>query len=472
MTNLSHHFPDVKPDSAARREFLRRTGALSLAASATPWAMSLAAMGEAAAQTATDYKALVCVFLTGGNDYANTVVTYDQASYNAYNSVRGTIALPRDSLTNTVLSPTIALPNGRGYALAPSLSPLLPIFNSSALTVGLNVGTLVAPLTKAQYNMNSVPTPPKLFSHNDQQSYWQSIAPEGASSGWGGRMGDLLASGNGNSTFTCVSVSGNSVFLSGNQHSPYSMPASGPVPVAGIKAPLFGSGACSTALQGLMTTQRTGQMMENSFTAITQRSVNSYDQLAGALGSTSVATSFPSDNTLAGQLQMVAKMIAARNMLGVKRQVFFVSVGNFDFHSGLGSVGGAHANLLGKVGSAMAAFYQATKDMGIANQVTTFTASDFGRTLTSNGDGSDHGWGSMHFAMGGAVKGKSFFGTAPVVANDGPDDVGQGRLLPTTSVEQYGATMGKWFGVSPTNLLSVMPNLKNFSTTDLGFMST
>lgn len=471
MTNLSHHFPDIKPDSASRREFLRRTGALSVAASATPWAMSLAAMGEAAAQTASDYKALVCIFMMGGNDYANTVVPYDQASYDAYSSVRGSLTLPRNSLSNTVLVPTTNLPDGRSYALAPSLSPLMPIFYDGALTVGLNVGTLVAPLTKAQYNLKSVPTPPKLFSHNDQQSYWQSIAPEGASSGWGGRMGDLLASGNGNSTFTCVSVSGNSVFLSGNQLSPYSMPSSGPVPVAGIKAPLFGSSACSTALQGLMTTQRTGQLMEGSFTAVTQRSINSYDQLAGALGSTNVATTFPGDNTLASQLQMVAKMIAARNVLGVKRQVFFVSMGNFDFHSGLGSVGGAHANLLGKVGSAMATFYQATKEMGVANQVTTFTASDFGRTLTSNGDGTDHGWGSMHFAMGGAVKGKSFFGTAPVVTTDGPDDVGQGRLLPTTSVEQFGGTMAKWFGVSPTNLLTVMPNLQNFSNTDLGFMA-
>ncbi len=470
MTNSSHHFPDIKPDNGSRREFLRRTGALSLAASATPWAMSLAAMSEAAAQTATDYKALVCVFLYGGNDYANSVVAYDQATYNAYSAVRGGLALPRASLTNTLLSPTTALANGRSYALAPTLAPLLPIFNSGAMTVGLNVGTLVTPTTKSQYTNHSVPLPPKLFSHNDQQSYWQSIAPEGASSGWGGRMGDLLASGNGNSTFTCVSVTGNAVFLSGNQSSQYIMTASGPVAVAGIKSPLFGSSACSTALQGLMTNPRT-QLMESSFTSITRRAVAANDQLSTALSSANVPTTFPPGNSLASQLQMVAKMIAARNAVGAKRQVFFVSLGGFDFHSGLGGLGGAHANLLGTLSSALAAFYKATQDMGVSKQVTTFTASDFGRTLNSNGDGSDHGWGGMQFAIGDSVRGKSFFGTAPVLANNGPDDVGEGRLLPSTSVEQFGGTLGKWFGVSPTDLMSVMPNLKNFSTTDLGFMT-
>ena len=200
---------------------MRRTGALSLAASATPWALSLAAMGEAAAATAGDYKALVCVFLNGGNDYANTLVAYDQASYSSYNNLRSGIALPRDSLGATLLTPGAALPNGRQYALAPTLSPLLPVFNAGALSVALNVGTLVQPTTKAQYTARSVPLPPKLFSHNDQQSYWQASAPEGAASGWGGRMGDLLASGNGNATFTCVSVSGNAVFLSGNTSSQY-----------------------------------------------------------------------------------------------------------------------------------------------------------------------------------------------------------------------------------------------------------
>jgi len=470
MTRSSHHFPKVSPDNASRREFLRRTSALSVAASATPWALSLAAMGEAAAQSATDYKALVCIFLNGGNDHANTVVPYDQSTYNTYQSLRSNIALPRDSLSNTVLIPTTSLPNGRSFSLAPTLSPLMPIFNAGTLSVALNVGTLVQPTTKAQYNNRAVPLPPKLFSHNDQQSYWQAAAPEGASSGWGGRMGDVLASGNGNATFTCVSVAGNAVFMSGNRTSQYQVSPSGPVAVAGIKSSLFGSGACSTALSGLMTSVRT-QLHESTYAAISRRAVESNDQLTAALSGSSMGSSFPGNNALADQLQMVARMIAARNAIGAKRQVFFVSAGGFDTHEGLGGLGGAHAQLLAGVGNAMAAFYKATQDMGIAKQVTTFTASDFGRTLSSNSSGSDHGWGSMQLVMGDAVRGKSYIGSAPEFSNNGADDIGQGRLIPTTSVEQLGNTLGQWFGVSASDQLSVMPNLANFSSRDLGFMS-
>ena len=466
----SAHFPGVEPDNASRREFLRRTGALSLAASAAPWALSLAAMGEAAAATASDYKALVCIFLYGGNDYANTLVAYDQATYNAYNSLRSNIAIGRDLLAPTVLSPAIALPNGRQYALAPTLAPLLPIFNAGALSIALNVGTLVQPTTKAQYSARSVPLPPKLFSHNDQSSYWQASAPEGASSGWGGRMGDLLASGNGNATFTCVSVAGNAVYLSGNQVSQYQVASSGPVAVEGIKSAMFGSSACSAALKGLMNSPRT-QLLENSYAAVSGRALTANDTLSSALASASMTTAFPTGNSLADQLKLVAKMISVSSALGTKRQVFFVSMGGFDNHEGLGGAGGTHALLLAGVANAMSAFYQATKDLGVSQKVTTFTASDFGRTLNSNSSGSDHGWGGVQFVMGDAVNGKSFIGTAPILANDGPDDVGQGRLVPTTGVEQFGATLAKWFGVSPDDQLrTVLPNLKNYSTRDLGFM--
>ena len=465
----SAHFPGVQPDSPSRREFLRRTGALSLAASATPWALSLAAMGEAAAATATDYKALVCIFLYGGNDYANTLVAYDQATYNAYYSLRSNIAIGRDLLASTVLSPATDLPNGRQYALAPTLAPLLPIFNAGALSIALNVGTLVQPTTKAQYNARSVALPPKLFSHNDQASYWQASAPEGASSGWGGRMGDMLAGGNGNSTFTCVSVAGNAVYLSGNQMSQYQVASSGPVAVAGIKSAMFGSAACSTALNGLMMNTRT-QLLENSYAAVSRRALTSNDQLSSALDGANVATTFPTNNSLADQLKLVARMISVSSTLGAKRQVFFVSMGGFDNHDGLGGAGGTHALLLAGVANAMSAFYQATKDLGVSQQVTTFTASDFGRTLNSNTSGSDHGWGGVQFVMGDAVKGKSFIGTAPTLANDGPDDVGQGRLVPTTGVDQFGGTLANWFGVLPSDQLSVLPNLKNYSTRNLGFM--
>ncbi len=461
-----NHFPTIHPDNASRRAFLRRSAALSLAAGATPWALSLAAMGEAAAATATDYKALVCVFLYGGNDQSNTLVPYDSASYSAYQSLRSNIALDRGALAGTVLNPATPLAGGRQYALAPGLAPLLPLFDAGKLSVVLNVGTLVRPTTKAQYTAGSVQLPPKLFSHNDQQSYWQASSPEGATSGWGGRLGDLYAAGNGNATFTCVSVAGNAVYMSGKSAVQYQVTPNGPVPVAGIKSPLFGSAACSQALQALMTQPRT-HLFESEYTRVTSRSISANDQLTAALSGVNVQTAFPAGNSLGDQLKMVAKMIAARGATGAKRQVFFVSLGGFDTHDSLAT---AHPALMASVGNALAAFYQATLELGVADQVTTFTGSDFGRTLVSNTDGSDHGWGNMQFVLGGSVLGKSYVGTAPVPANNGPDDVGQGRLLPALAIEQYAATLAGWFGVSASDQASVLPNLGNFTTRNLGFM--
>ena len=462
-----NHFPTIHPDNAGRRAFLRRSAALSLAAGATPWALSLAAMGEAAAATATDYKALVCVFLYGGNDQSNTLVPYDSASYSAYQGLRSNIALDRSALAGTVLNPATALPDGRQYALAPGLAPLLPLFDAGKLSVVLNVGTLVRPTTKTQYSNGSVALPPKLFSHNDQQSYWQASSPEGATSGWGGRLGDLYAAGNGNATFTCVSVSGNAVYMAGKSAVQYQVTSNGPVPVTGIKSPLFGSAACSQALQALMTQARS-HLFESEHTRVAGRSISASDQLVSALGTVNVTTTFPAGNSLGDQLKMVARMIAARGATGAKRQVFFVSLGGFDMHDSLAT---AHPTSMTNVGNALAAFYQATLELGVSEQVTTFTGSDFGRTLVSNTDGSDHGWGNMQFVLGGGVLGKSFVGTAPVLASNGPDDVGQGRLLPALAVEQYAATLAGWFGVSATDQASVLPNLANFTTRNLGFMA-
>jgi uncharacterized protein (DUF1501 family) len=462
-----HHFPTIHPDNASRRAFLRRSAALSLAAGATPWALSLAAMGEAAAATATDYKALVCVFLYGGNDQSNTLVPYDSASYNAYQSLRSNIALDRNALAATVLNPATPLADGRQYALAPGLAPLLPLFDAGKLSVVLNVGTLARPTTKAQYTAGSVQLPPKLFSHNDQQSYWQASSPEGATSGWGGRLGDLYASGNGNATFTCVSVSGNAVYMAGRSAVQYQVTSGGSVPVAGIKNPLFGSAACSQALHALMTQPRT-HLFESEHTRVAGRSITANDQLTAALANVNVTTPFPAGNSLGDQLRMVARMIAARGATGAKRQVFFVSLGGFDTHDSLAT---AHPALMASVGNALAAFYQSTVELGVADRVTTFTGSDFGRTLVSNTDGSDHGWGNMQFVLGGGVLGRSYVGTAPVLANNGPDDVGQGRLLPALAVEQYAATLAGWFGVSASEQLGVLPNLGNFSVRNLGFMA-
>jgi uncharacterized protein (DUF1501 family) len=452
----------------SRREFLKRASAVSMTGVAAPWALNLAAMGEAAAAAATDYKALVCVFLYGGNDYANTVVPYDLASHTAYKNQRAAIAIARDTLGGTVLNPTAALPGGRQYALAPELAPLVPLFDAGQMAVMLNVGTLVQPTTKLQFTNKSAPLPPKLFSHNDQQSVWQSSSPEGSTSGWGGRMGDLFAAGNGNATFTCVSVAGNAVYLSGKSAVQYQVTTNGSVPLSALKTPLFGSQACSDALKKLVTAPGT-HLFEAEHARVMKRSIEADAELTSALaGTTALRTVFPTGNSLASQLAMVARMISARTALTAKRQVFFVSLGGFDTHDGILT---DHPTLMATVGQALAAFQAATVELGVANSVTTFTASDFGRTLTTDGDGSDHGWGSMHFVLGGAVKGTAFYGAAPVIANNGPDDVGQGRLLPSMAVDQFGATLANWFGVSSTDAVSVLPNIGNYSVRDLGFMS-
>ncbi|MEO5732494.1 MAG: DUF1501 domain-containing protein [Rubrivivax sp.] len=453
---------------ASRRAFLQRAGQLSLTGVAAPWALNLAAMAEAAAQTATDYKALVCVFLYGGNDYGNTLPPYDAASHASYLSIRGSLATARSALAATALTPSVALPGTRQMALAPELAPLKPLFDAGRMGVMLNIGTLVQPTTQAQYYAKNVPLPPKLFSHNDQQSVWQSSLPEGSTSGWGGRVGDLFMSGNGQSTFTCVNVSGNAVFMSGRDAVQYQVSSTGSVALRGIQSPLFGSQACSDALRALTTSSRT-HLMQGELTRVMARAIDANASLTTALATTpAITTPFDSANALAVQLQMVARMIAARSALGAKRQVFFVSQGGFDLHDFLVT---QHPGLLANVGGAMKSFYDATIELGVANQVTAFTGSDFGRTLTSNGDGSDHGWGSHHFIVGGAVRGGRFHGKLPAMAVNGADDVGHGRLLPTTSVDQLAATLAKWMGVSDTNLPLVAPNIVNYTLRDLGLLN-
>ncbi len=474
-----------------RRAFLQRCAQLSLSGTALPMALNLAAMSEAAAFTATDYKALVCVFLYGANDYANTVVTYDDASYNLYSAIRGGgagqsaggIALAKAALTPTLLVPTTPLPNGRQYALHPSMTGLAGLFNQGKAAVQLNVGPLIVPLTKAQYqsaDRKTYPLPPKLFSHNDQQSIWMSSSPEGSTIGWGGNLGDLAMSSNGNSLFSCISVTSNAVFLWGDSALQYQVSTGGAVAINGVKNNVFGSSAVKTALTTLVQQPRTN-LLENEYNRVTARAVGAESQITTALSGVSLTTAFPTNNSLADQLKMVARLIAARNTLGNKRQVFMVSLGGFDLHDNLIA---QHPTLLARVSEAMTAFYNATVELGVADKVTSFTASDFGRTLASNGDGSDHGWGSHHFVVGGAVKGAAFYGTPPPVSvgnTSAPDDqwhVGQGRLLPTTSVDQYAATLAQWFGVADTELAGILPNLKHFGAaagrpdypTNMGFM--
>jgi len=327
----------LQPELHTRRAFLRRSTQLGLAGTALPFALNLAAMGEAAAFNATDYKALVCVFLYGGNDYANTVVTYDDDSYNRYNTIRGGgsgqtaggIALAKAALAPTLLTPTTPLPGGRQYALHPAMTGLAGLFNNGKAAVQLNVGPLVVPLTRAQYNSAdraTYPVPPKLFSHNDQQSVWQSSSPEGSTVGWGGNIGDLALSSNGNSLFTCISVTGNAVFLSGDSALQYQVSTNGAVAINGVKNRVYGSSAVQSALASLIQQPRT-QTLENEYNRVTTRAVTAESQITNGIAGVTLATTFPNNNSLANQLKMVARLIGARTSLGSKRQVFLVSLG-------------------------------------------------------------------------------------------------------------------------------------------------
>ena len=472
-----------KHSNLTRRGLLKSTAALALQRVSIPMATSLGLMADAAAQSANDYKALVCIFLYGANDHYNTVIPYDIPTHTNYFNIRkgtptaGTvydgIAIGRNALSATALS--TALSDGRQMALNPEMSALTALFENKRASILMNVGPLVVPTSRIQYDNKSVPLPPKLFSHNDQQAYWQSsFQTEGGATGWAGRAADLLLSNNSKSTLTCISINGNALFLSGQNAISYQMSSTGATTINAIKGKsLFGSANCAAALQTLIT-QQSSLPMASDYTTVTKRALDTYDGIVAAIGATASASMnalFPSSatNSLSAQLKMVARMIEQQATFGMKRQVFMVGIGGFDLHDFLAT---QHPPLLQKLSSAMKEFDDAMTSLGKGSQVTAFTASDFGRTLTSNGDGSDHGWGSHHFVMGGAVSGGKFLGTAPEIGLTHNQQVGSGRLLPSTAVDQLGAELAAWFGVSATDVKTVLPNAKNFDLYKLGLFKS
>ena len=468
-----------KSDELTRRAFLRRSGQLAAVGSASAYAMGLAGLADAAAfAPGDDYKALVCIFLYGGNDHANTLIPYDSANYERYAAIRGGgsgqagIAIPHERLHATVLNPRgrQVLTDDMRLALAPTMPRMKALFDAGDMAPLLNVGPLLTPLTRAQYdngNLTSFPRPPKLFSHNDQQSTWQAYGPEGAARGWGGRIGDLALSTNNNAMFTTINASGNAVFLSGQNAVPYQVSPGGAVLIRGLSNRVYGSTAVRDALQSLVETHH-GHVLGADYQNALARSITYSGFVNDALEGSPAATRFGEGNKLAAQLSAVAQLIASRSELNVRRQVFLVSMGGFDNHDNLI---GQHEGLLGALDEAVDGFQTAMAAIGMRDAVTTFTASDFGRTLASNGDGSDHGWGSHHFVVGGAVQGGRFYGRAPEISVEGNDQVGRGRLLPTASVDEYSATLARWFGVSEGDIGLVAPNLGRMATRDLGFMT-
>lgn len=446
----------------SRRDFLKTT-CCSAAAGFAAASFSRFGLVNALAQTSADYKALVCVFLFGGNDSNNMVIPFDTAGYNAYKSARGGLALAQGSLL-PISPPSIGSP----FAFHPRFTSLQTLFNNKNLAILANAGTLVQPTTVAQFQNGGAQLPINLFSHSDQEAQMQSaILDRVAETGWAGRTADKIQAIYGANFPIVISLAGTNIFCEGVVAQ--AIQSNGD-PTKLLNG--FGGGADSnarlSALQSLLTFD-TGLSLIQAASTTTGNAIQNGQTLAAALATgTPLATKFPQNSYFASQLQQVAQIIQVRAALGLKRQIFFVSMGGFDTHSGQLPQQDA---LFNDLNQSLAAFYQATAEMGVANSVTTFTLSDFSRTYQPNKDGTDHAWGSHHIILGGAVKGGDFYGTFPTLAVNGPDDAtGQGRWVPTTSIDQYAATLAQWFGVAPADLPSIFPNLANFPTQTLSFM--
>jgi len=446
-----------------RRRFVQALGAggLSYALGRTPGTVWAQAAGTAGFG---DYKALVCVFLVGGNDSWSMVVPRSAAEYDAYARSRQNLAIPRDELL-----PVEAM-NGEGvlFGLHPSMAGIAGLFESARCAVVANVGPLVVPTTKAQYQAQSVPLPPQLFSHNDQQDQWHSLRGRTVSkSGWAGRIADVLAGEvAGQQLALNVSLSGNTLFQAGTSATPYVMGPAGATTFTGLGS-AGGQPARKASFQAVVDASY-GTIYERGYAAVQKRALRHAELVNDALAAAPpLATPFPEDSPLATQLQTVARMIAVRERLRMSRQVFFVATGGFDTHDEQLQ---DQPGLLGNVSDSLAAFHRATVELGVASSVTTFTQSDFGRTLTSNGDGSDHAWGGVQLVIGDGVRGRTIYGRYPTLEIGGPEDVGGGRFIPAVSSDQYAATLARWFGVTDGQLGTVAPSLGNFAQKDLRFL--
>lgn len=449
----------------SRRQLLRALGSSALLGAMPTVARYAQAAGS------SDYKALVCVFLFGGNDGNNVIIPTDSAGYAKYKAVRGdnttttgALGIPQSQLV------TLTPASGSAqFGLHPDLAPLQSIWNSGNLAALFNVGTLVQPLSQADYNSGK-PSPENLFSHLDQQNQMQTGISAGPSStGWGGRIADVIGNVNGGTLPVALTVGGSALFADGRVTDALTIPQTGGFGLAGFGGSYAASVA--SAYQGLLAVDRQNQLVSaaqdvSSSGLAASKALNPI--LTGS--STTVDNAFSGQKTgIAAQLSRVAKIIENRSSLGVTRQVFFVSLGGFDTHSDQIN---RQSQLFQQLAPALKSFHDAMSQLGTDSMVTSFTLSDFARTLKpASGGGSDHAWGNHHFIMGGAVKGQTFYGTFPDLTLGGNDDVStEGRWLPTSALDQYGATLASWFGVSSTNLAKVFPNLANFPTANLGFL--
>jgi len=464
-----------------RRDFLRSSacalGGMALASSID----TFGAVHALTPQAATDYKALVCVFLNGGNDGNNMLVSLDQ--YNEYSNVRSAAGLAIPQIGTGSLLP-ISPVSGGLYGLHPNMPEMQNLFNQGKLAILCNSGPLVEPLTRTTYQNGAGKKPLQLFSHSDQVQLFQtSIANTVSQTGWGGRLADKTAGLNGSATFPSnVSIAGVNLLLSGVDTRQLAVADSGTSLANVLQLTMSGTNSEQASRLASFNELRT---LDNQFKLVKAASDirSSSIQTDNALSSVNptLATVFPS-TSIARQLKQVALLIKACTDstagINMKRQIFFTQIGGFDTHSAeIGGQGG----LLAQVSQAINAFYAATVELGVQDNVTTFTMSDFGRTLQPAGTGvnavgTDHAWGNHQLIVGGSVLGHTLYGTYPTLALGGPDDTDggsnpRGRWIPTTSVEQYAATLALWYGLATADLPAVFPLIGHFATSNLGFLA-
>ncbi len=464
-----------------RRGFLRRSIASALGGVGVYSALGNLQLVAAASRLSkgipTDYRALVCVFLFGGNDSFNTLVPYSAPHYGVYNASRPALAIAQSAAANLSLTALPAQPglpgglasDGASYGLHPAMPDLRALFNNQRAAVIGNVGTLMGPITQAEYQAGTRPTPPQLFSHDDQANLWQTSRPDDVNAdGWGGRIADLLYNDNPNQQLPMtVSIAGQNLFQRGSVIDQYVMSPAGAPPIDYLR--IYQNELGVDAFNALMASGTQAHMFERAYASATRRSISSYQMINSALdGVTQPLTTVFPNSTLGQQMRMVARLIQVREALGMRRQVFYVGLGGFDTHNDQIAT---HGTILGDLSQSLSAFYSATQELSLADKVTAFTASDFGRTISTNSDGTDHGWGGHHFVVGGAVRGGRFFGQMNSLAQlNNPNDAGYGQVIPTTSVDQYAATLAAWFGVDNSGLADIFPRLYQYATPNLGFM--
>lgn len=465
-----------KHNAFTRRHFLGRCNRLALGSTCALSALTRLQLTQAQVAQPSDYKALVCVFLFGGNDAFNMIVPRDADTYASYAATRQDLAVSRED----VIALGSSQQGGREFGLHPALADLAQLYNTGKMAVLANVGALIEPTSKSAYQTKAVAVPPQLFSHNDQQNFVQSLQSTQRRNGWAGRAAEVLSEFNRNPNLSMnISLSGSNLWQSAGALTPYSISSDGIGTIRHMERdvnPVAGSDSfhwdsrVQSRIQTMeaMLAQEQDHVLARAYGKSLAKSWDLADEVGLALQSVpALHTSFPSDNPLAASLQMTAKLISARSALGAGRQTFFIGMGDFDTH---GDQVRRHDLLMAQLNDALKAFYDSTLELGLANQITTFTMSDFGRTLTSNGDGTDHGWGSHQLIMGGAVKGGEIFGTMPDLTIGSNDDMGEGRIIPTTSIDQYGASLAAWFGLSSGANEDVFPNLKNFDIKNLNLL--